>query len=538
MFQRFVASTLSEIRSLVAPVTERIALSAIALSPRAGALIAGALLGIGAAAAPAAATPYLVIDQDSGSVLAAKDATEPWYPASLTKLMTAYVVLDEIRAGRLSPDSLLVVSAVAASQAPSKMGFRPGTVVTVDNALKMLLVKSANDIAVTIAEGVGGSIGGFAEMMNRDAQRLGMTDSHFENPNGLPNMAHHSSAQDLAILARALLTEFPDQRDYFGIGAISLDGHVSHTFNGLLGRYPGADGMKTGFICAGGFNTVVSATRGGRHLIAVVLGQPSASVRSVVTASLLDKGFASSSGWGTTTNVAALTRVGGPPPDMHAEICGRRGRRQAATWEHEVETGSGSCNGPSGSGSNNPVLETLMQQHSTPCVAGNGGKTATPNTPIAFDPVTVFTGPAPGSATAIQPPATLATLAASPATAAKLAGKGVNIPNAAAAFAPAAGGSDTDALPQPSKASGTPVRLHGQGQEKNAAVKAKTAASARGAKVAAKTPAAGVATRAKGKSAAGKAGKASAKGAAKAKAAAKPVVKTAKGKAKAKADSE
>ncbi|MBV9589593.1 MAG: D-alanyl-D-alanine carboxypeptidase, partial [Hyphomicrobiales bacterium] len=223
---------------------------------------------------PARAAPSLVIDQDTGAVLSSQDATQPWYPASLTKLMTAYVVLDEIRAGRLSPDSLIVVSANAASQAPSKMGFRPGTVLTVDNALKMLLVKSANDIAVALAESVGGSVEGFANMMNRAAQRLGMADSYFMNPNGLPNLAHHSSAQDLAILARALLTEFPDKREYFGIGAISLNGHVFHTYNGLLGRYAGADGMKTGFICAGGFNTVVSAQRGGRRLIAVVLGQP------------------------------------------------------------------------------------------------------------------------------------------------------------------------------------------------------------------------------------------------------------------------
>src|SRR5262249_44438065 len=151
----------------------------------------------------------------------------------------------------------------------------------------------------------------------------------------------HSSAQDLAILARALLTEFPEERGYFGIGAISLGGHVYKTYNGLLGRYPGADGMKTGFICAGGFNTVVSGTHGGRRLIAVVLGQPSASVRSVVTASLLDKAFATSN-WGSWTKVTSLARIGGEPPDMRNEICGRK-KRRAVTWEQEVDTGSAPC---------------------------------------------------------------------------------------------------------------------------------------------------------------------------------------------------
>jgi D-alanyl-D-alanine carboxypeptidase len=496
------------------------------------ALPGGALLALFFAIFPAAASPYLVIDQDSGSVLASQDASEPWYPASLTKLMTAYVVLDEIRAGRLSPDSLLVVSANAAIQAPSKMGFHPGTVLTVDNALKMLLVKSANDIAVVLAEGIGGSVEGFSGKMNRAAQRLGMADSHFENPNGLPNAAHHSSAQDLAILARALLTEFPDHRDYFGIGAISLDGHVFHTFNGLLGRYPGADGMKTGFICAGGFNTVVSATRGGRRLIAVVLGQPSASVRSVVTAGLLDKGFAASSGW-ASANVASLTRVGGPPPDMHGEICGRRGKRQAATWEQEADAGSGPCGGPSAPATSNPALEVLLQQNGASCGGGGAGKSASPTTPIAFDPVPVFIGPSAASATAIQPAATLATLAASPAASAKLGGKPGAVPAKAAAFAPA-GGSDMEPLPGSIKAGGTPVRLHGSGDDKTVAAKArgKTVPAARGAKLAAKTPATDVQASAPAKGKGVAAGRRKGKGAATTTAQTQGVRPPAKGKAK------
>ncbi len=440
-----------------------------------------ALFGLGTL--PANATPFLVIDQDTGAVISAQDATEPWYPASLTKLMTAYVVLDEIRAGRLSPDSLIVVSANAASQAPSKMGFRPGTVLTVDNALKMLLVKSANDIAVALAESVGGSVDGFADMMNRSAQRLGMADSYFVNPNGLPNLSHHSSAQDLAILARALLTEFPEHRDYFGIGAISLDGHVFHTYNGLLGRYAGADGMKTGFICAGGFNTVVSAQRGGRRLIAVVLGQPSASVRSVVTAALLDKGFASSS-WGRSASLTDLVRVGGSPPDMHGQICGRHGRRRAVTWEQEAQAEVAPCG--SQPSINNAALETLL--HSGSC--GDGGKTASPTTPIAFDPVPVFIGPSAGSANAVEPPGTLAALAANPTAAAKAGLTPGSLPGSAAAFAPA-GGSETDAISGKLKHDVAPVRLHSdvasKTAEKPAAKVARAARVKKGQKLAAKS---------------------------------------------------
>jgi D-alanyl-D-alanine carboxypeptidase len=459
-----------------------------AFLPLALALLAALSLGQ-LAASPAQAAPYLVIDQDTGSVLASQDPTEPWYPASLTKLMTAYVVLDEIRAGRLSLDSLLVVSGHAANQAPSKMGFRPGTVVTVDNALKMLLVKSANDIAVTIAEGIGGSVDGFSTIMNRDAQRIGMMDSHFENPNGLPNAAHYSSAQDLAILARALLREFPDYHEYFGIGAISLNGHVFKTFNNLFGRYPGVDGMKTGFICAGGFNTVVSATRGGRHLIAVVLGQPSASVRAVTTAALLDKAFASG-GWSGGAMVASLTRVGGGPPDMHAEICGRRGKRRAVTWEQEADAVA-PCAASSGGDSGNPALETLLSQKgSTACGGGLGGKTASPNTPIAFDPVTVFIGPAPGSSSAVQPAGTLATLAASPAIAAK-AGRASGLSGEAAAFA--APGAETDGPAGSLKQKGTPVHLHSVAADatssKIARRSARTVRGKHGAKLAATTPA-------------------------------------------------
>jgi len=211
--------------------------------------LAAAVLAL-AGVTRAQAEAQLLIEASTGKVLHAENATYPWYPASVTKLMTAYTTLRAIKDGRLSFDTLLTVSKNAAAQQPTKMGFKVGTRVTVDNALKMLMVKSANDIAVTIAEGVGGSIAGFADMMNANARRLGMTQSNFVNPNGLPAENHVTSARDLGILARALIREFPEDDAYWHIHSIRYGKRVMHNYNALLDRYPGADGMKTGFICA------------------------------------------------------------------------------------------------------------------------------------------------------------------------------------------------------------------------------------------------------------------------------------------------
>ena len=158
---------------------------------------------------PAAAEARLLVDVDSGRVLHAENATYPWYPASTTKLMTAYVILHAVKTGRITLDSLFTVSANAVAQQPTKMGFRAGTQVTVDNALKMLMVHSANDMAVLLAEGLDGSIEAFATEMTQTAQQLGMTQSNFVNPNGLPAEEQITSARDLAILARALIHDFP-----------------------------------------------------------------------------------------------------------------------------------------------------------------------------------------------------------------------------------------------------------------------------------------------------------------------------------------
>ncbi|MDB5651662.1 MAG: D-alanyl-D-alanine carboxypeptidase, partial [Hyphomicrobiales bacterium] len=214
-----------------------------------GALVSGLNVAT-AALSPAAATPSLVADLVTGEVIAQEDATRTWYPASLTKLMTVYVALKAVKDGRITLDTPFVMSQRAARAVPSKMGFNPGTEVTLDNALKMLMVKSANDLAVMIAEGVDGSVEDFAVEMNSTAAQLGMTQSHFVNPNGLFDPNHVSSARDMAILARALYMDFPQQAGLYGIGALKLGERIIPTHNGIIGRYPGADGMKTGFVCA------------------------------------------------------------------------------------------------------------------------------------------------------------------------------------------------------------------------------------------------------------------------------------------------
>ncbi|QBR71541.1 D-alanyl-D-alanine carboxypeptidase [Beijerinckiaceae bacterium] len=294
--------------------------------------LAGLITGLFAlctsAAERASATPALVIELESGAVLYEDHATQPWYPASLTKLMTVYVALNAVRDHKIALDTPLTVSARAASMPPSKMQFPPGTLVTLDNALKMLMVKSANDIAVVIAEGVAGSVEAFAEDMNDAARSLGLTQSHFVNPNGLPDPQHISSARDMAILARALYLTFPEHANLFGIGALRFGGAIIQNHNNMLGRYPGVDGMKTGFTCAAGFNLVASATQGNRKLIAVVLGAPNVQQRTIMTAALFDRGFAGiDRPSGSLMNLSAASQSG--PPDLHQSVCRKRGKAVA-----------------------------------------------------------------------------------------------------------------------------------------------------------------------------------------------------------------
>src|SRR5262249_9859661 len=270
----------------------------------------------------------------------------------VTKLMTAYVTLSAVKAGKISLDTLVTVSPVAASQSPSKMGFRPGTQVTVDNALKMMLVKSANDMAVVLAEGVGGSIDGFSVMMNDTAQKLGMTQTHYVNPNGLPADEQLTSARDLAILARAIIKDLPEYEYFVHIPSIRFGRRITQNFNRLIGRYPGADGFKTGFICASGYNLVAAATRDGRRLIAVVLGASSGTMRAVRAAQLLDRGFATNNGLAwlrpSLGNVNNLVPIDASPPNLRDEVCGGKHHRPASDDDDAVVASTAGSAGSSG----------------------------------------------------------------------------------------------------------------------------------------------------------------------------------------------
>jgi len=352
-------------------------------------------LAFALAAGHALANPALVIDAGSGQVLFQSQPTANWYPASLTKLMTVYVALGAVRDGRVTMDTPFVVSSRAANMPASKMGFRPGVEVTLDNALKMLMVKSPNDIAVTVAEGVSGSVEAFADEMNAAAAHLGLKESHFVNPNGLPDERQVSSARDMAMIARALIKEFPEQNELFGIGALQLGNQIIPTHNGLIGRYPGADGMKTGFTCAAGFNVVASATQGGRRLIAVILGAPTARERTAEAAALFDRTFAQSQGLGALFGGGGLGTVESlpspgvnPAPDMHQQICSGRGRMVA----DEVEELTASVGAPRGNGAVRGlsfVSAGGVAPHLPP-------RALAAMEPAHFDPVPVFIGAKPG----------------------------------------------------------------------------------------------------------------------------------------------
>jgi D-alanyl-D-alanine carboxypeptidase len=298
-------------------------------------LLVGALLS-----APSVATagPALVFEPINGTVFYSEDPDVAWFPASLTKLMTAYVTFQALKAGEIKPDAELTCSKQAASQAPSKLGLAVGGQITVDTGLKVLIVKSANDVAVMLAEAVAGSTESFVARMNQAAAQLGMTRTHFANVNGLPEEGQVTTARDLAKLTRAIIVEFPEYSSLFAMPQVQVGKQLIRSHNGLLRDFPGADGMKTGFICNSGFNIVASATRDGRRLVAVVLGEPSIASRRDRAANLLENGFKRyfwKSVFGTTIDGLAIqASLSDAPAHLANDVCGagraKRARQHAA----------------------------------------------------------------------------------------------------------------------------------------------------------------------------------------------------------------
>ncbi len=287
------------------------------------------LLPVRAAEAKLPSGPHILIDANDGAILAGSDIHQRWYPASLTKMMTVYVTLRAIKAGELAAGSPVIISREAIRQPPSKMGYGPGTKLNVDTALAIVIVKSANDVAVALAEAVAGSSVAFVTRMNRQARRLGMTNSHFVNPHGLHGTGQFVSARDLALLAQRLFAEFPNYSKLFAVPALRTATKTFHSYNLLLERFSGADGVKTGFVCASGYNMVASASRGSKRLIAVVLGASSQVERAVRAARLLSDGFVGNVRLADT--IAEPATLGTAPRNMRPVLCTEKAR--AARYE-------------------------------------------------------------------------------------------------------------------------------------------------------------------------------------------------------------
>ena len=277
--------------SMFSAILPRLRAGAAACLPAlAAALLAAALAG--ASAGPAAANPKyaaIVVDGNTGAVLHASRADQRRYPASLTKMMTLYVVFEELKAGRLSLQTPVAISANAARQPASKLGLKAGESIPLEEAILALVVKSANDIATAVAEHVAGSEEEFARRMTRRAQRLGMGATRFANASGLPDKRQYTTARDMALLGRQIRLDFPEYYPYFSVSRFTFRGKRYRGHNRLVRSYEGADGIKTGYIRASGFNLVSSVERNGKRLVAVVMGGRTAKRRDDHSAALLNR---------------------------------------------------------------------------------------------------------------------------------------------------------------------------------------------------------------------------------------------------------
>ncbi len=272
-----------------------------------------------AALAKAERKAAIVVDAVTGEVLYEKQADRRHYPASLTKMMTLYLLFEAVERGQVTLNTPLPVSKHAAAQPPSKVGVKAGGSITVEQAIRSLAIKSGNDVAVVVAEALAGSEANFGRKMTAMARRLGMWRTTFFNASGLPDKRQLSTPRDMAKLSRALLYDFPRFYHYFSAPGFSYKGKQFNSHNRLLYSYGGADGIKTGYTRAAGYNISVSAVRGGRRLIAVVFGADSSSKRNTWAASLLDRAYPSAATGHPKQQFVALDR-GGKLPALQPRI--------------------------------------------------------------------------------------------------------------------------------------------------------------------------------------------------------------------------
>lgn len=307
-------------------------LETAALFIRLGAVLSVWLALLGPVSAQTVGGPVLLFDAQTGEVLAQERAGEPWYPASLTKLMTAYIVFQKIREGKLRLDQQIYVSPVASGQEPSKIGIPAGKTVSVDFALQALLIYSANDMAYVLAEAASGTYQRFADEMNAVSKNLGLSATHFVNPNGLFDPRQVTSARDIGVLAAIMVNEFPQHSGYFSQDYVAVGKRRLANRNSLIRIMPEADGMKTGFVCNSGYNLVASATRNGRKMIAVVMGAKSGGNRAIIAKDLLEQGFLAASQPGRTkvAEIVNLPQGAIVPKDMTVDVCKRKSPVQLA----------------------------------------------------------------------------------------------------------------------------------------------------------------------------------------------------------------
>ena len=266
-----------------------------------------ALLGISEAIARPQFSA-ITVDARTGTILFSDNPDGLRHPASLTKMMTLYVLFQDLKAGRINRATSFRVSARAASMAPSKLGLRPGMTISVDEAIKALVTKSANDAAATIAENLGGTESNFAARMTRVAHSIGMSRSSFNNASGLPNPDQYTTARDMATLGLRLMRDFPQYYPYFRITEFNFHGRTIRTHNRLVEHYQGTDGIKTGYIANAGFNLVTSTRRGDKRLVGVVLGARSASARGAYMVRMLESKFAQAKSGQTVAALAGSSK--------------------------------------------------------------------------------------------------------------------------------------------------------------------------------------------------------------------------------------
>ncbi len=299
-----------------------VALTVLAAGPTADTALAAKKKTATTKASPAADSRYaaIVVDSATGEVLFAKNADARRYPASLTKIMTLYILFEEMQKGRYNEASKLEVSAKAAAQAPSKLGVKAGQTITVGEAIRALVTKSANDAAMVVAENVSGSEDAFAKRMTATARRIGMHGTTFRNPNGLPNPGQVTTARDMATLGLAVQTRFPEEYKYFSTRKFVFRGATYGNHNRLLGTVEGVDGIKTGYIRASGFNLVTSVKRDGRQLVAVVMGGATGRSRDAHMAELVRTWLPKATRTRATQPLVASVRGGWKLPQTQAEV--------------------------------------------------------------------------------------------------------------------------------------------------------------------------------------------------------------------------